>query len=538
MTKLQGKIGGVDVERMTTKEMIIAQLKAMGADGLCGEDCGCRLDDFMPCDGNLMECVAAKSMKATHDFNGDKVDFIMIPMDTREPAVKADPAKATGNLCSQCSKEKCRLSEYDRRLGNITGCEKSYTPAKATGERAPTGICQQCGKPVSLGKDGSCNNGHELCFDCWEKAGHNCPVCLGTPKPPVAQAGKDEGHTSCDAVSDFQVIAWGNRNDVRETLTQLRAMVEDARTLTPQPPKGEDAKPLRLMELQARSFCDVYCICADLGMKHIEGNIDLTDVIAFIRHLSEKEDVSTSGLYKRWANQWGEVFSLCNKLRMPHECARGPIQDVLAFIRDLHARAGEAVRLLDLAQCPNCDGCGFTVREMGGVDMDGDHQPECPCASKQPAPLFSGAWTCPTCKTSVPMCDMVCYSCGTPRDEQIEQSAPVDGQDVYSPRFVVVSDLPEWTVWDQKRQCDLFPTKSGNRDKSCGRCYEETAHMIADALNSKATAQDVMGVLTRLIETEQDDVANGYLVDAYDSWQCYQNVKRTQEQREFDDDEA
>ena len=73
--------------------------------------------------------------------------------------------------------------------------------------------------------------------------------------------------------------------------------------------------------------------------------------------------------------------------------------------------------------------------------------------------------------------------------------APVDRQDVYSPRFVVVSDLPEWTVWDQKQQCDLFPTKSGNRDRSCGRCYEETAHMIADALNSKSTAQDVMGVL-------------------------------------------
>jgi hypothetical protein len=54
----------------------------------------------------------------------------------------------------------------------------------------------------------------------------------------------------------------------------------------------------------------------------------------------------------------------------------------------------------------------------------------------------------------------------------------------YSPRFVVVSDLPEWTVWDQERQCDLFPTKSGNRDYACRRCDEDTAHMIADALNA------------------------------------------------------
>jgi len=53
-----------------------------------------------------------------------------------------------------------------------------------------------------------------------------------------------------------------------------------------------------------------------------------------------------------------------------------------------------------------------------------------------------------------------------------------------SPRFVVVSDLPEWTVWDQERQCDLFPTKSGNRDYSCCRCGEDTAHLIADALNA------------------------------------------------------
>lgn len=53
-----------------------------------------------------------------------------------------------------------------------------------------------------------------------------------------------------------------------------------------------------------------------------------------------------------------------------------------------------------------------------------------------------------------------------------------------SPRFVVVSDLPEWTVWDQERKCDLFPTKSGNRDYACRRCSEHTAHLIADALNA------------------------------------------------------
>lgn len=30
-----------------------------------------------------------------------------------------------------------------------------------------------------------------------------------------------------------------------------------------------------------------------------------------------------------------------------------------------------AADLLAVAKCPNCDGCGFTVREIGGYDMDG-----------------------------------------------------------------------------------------------------------------------------------------------------------------------
>lgn len=53
-----------------------------------------------------------------------------------------------------------------------------------------------------------------------------------------------------------------------------------------------------------------------------------------------------------------------------------------------------------------------------------------------------------------------------------------------SPRFVTVSDLPEWTVWDNERQCDLFPTISGNRSYACQQCEMETAVLIAKALNA------------------------------------------------------
>jgi hypothetical protein len=32
-----------------------------------------------------------------------------------------------------------------------------------------------------------------------------------------------------------------------------------------------------------------------------------------------------------------------------------------------------AVELLRVAKCPECDGCGFTVHETGGCDMDGEN---------------------------------------------------------------------------------------------------------------------------------------------------------------------
>jgi len=50
-------------------------------------------------------------------------------------------------------------------------------------------------------------------------------------------------------------------------------------------------------------------------------------------------------------------------------------------------------------------------------------------------------------------------------------------------RFQVVSDLPEWTVWDNEKKRDLFPTRSGNRSYSCKICNEDTALLIANALN-------------------------------------------------------
>jgi hypothetical protein len=41
-----------------------------------------------------------------------------------------------------------------------------------------TGKCVKCGKDIKFGIDGSCKNcGAEVCWTCWEKAGHECPEC-------------------------------------------------------------------------------------------------------------------------------------------------------------------------------------------------------------------------------------------------------------------------------------------------------------------------------------------------------------------------
>lgn len=49
---------------MNVREIVLAHLKSIGADGLCAYECGCGLDDFMPCDSpNIEKCVPARKQK-------------------------------------------------------------------------------------------------------------------------------------------------------------------------------------------------------------------------------------------------------------------------------------------------------------------------------------------------------------------------------------------------------------------------------------------------------------------------------------------
>jgi len=55
--------GAEHSETMSCKEIITAKLKELGADGLCGENCGCPIDDLCPCSENCLDCVPAQKKK-------------------------------------------------------------------------------------------------------------------------------------------------------------------------------------------------------------------------------------------------------------------------------------------------------------------------------------------------------------------------------------------------------------------------------------------------------------------------------------------
>jgi hypothetical protein len=48
---------------MNCKDIIIEKLKAIGADGLCTDGCGCGIDDLAPCESYYLDCVPAKKRK-------------------------------------------------------------------------------------------------------------------------------------------------------------------------------------------------------------------------------------------------------------------------------------------------------------------------------------------------------------------------------------------------------------------------------------------------------------------------------------------
>lgn len=47
------------MSQKTVKEIVVDYLRKNGYDGLCGDSCGCGIDDLFPCDYLVADCTTA-----------------------------------------------------------------------------------------------------------------------------------------------------------------------------------------------------------------------------------------------------------------------------------------------------------------------------------------------------------------------------------------------------------------------------------------------------------------------------------------------
>jgi len=66
---------------ITVKEILIRYLKEHNCDGLCDDECGCTIDDLMPCAGygDMSNCVIAKNNPERAE--AEEVDNWLEPME-------------------------------------------------------------------------------------------------------------------------------------------------------------------------------------------------------------------------------------------------------------------------------------------------------------------------------------------------------------------------------------------------------------------------------------------------------------------------
>jgi len=98
---------------MNVKEIIVAALKDMDCQGLCGDECGCAFADgvvFMPCcEGSLIYCKPAYQLtpaqaKAAGFAEDADADFVMVPTSEWERCWECDgkglqKVNVAGRIC-------------------------------------------------------------------------------------------------------------------------------------------------------------------------------------------------------------------------------------------------------------------------------------------------------------------------------------------------------------------------------------------------------------------------------------------------------
>ena len=61
---------------MKVLEMIAIQLRQLGADGLCNDECGCGLDDLAPCNDWIGDCVPATAVNTCNEDGEYETTYI------------------------------------------------------------------------------------------------------------------------------------------------------------------------------------------------------------------------------------------------------------------------------------------------------------------------------------------------------------------------------------------------------------------------------------------------------------------------------
>lgn len=61
---------------MRVLELVAQNLRQLGADGLCNDECGCGLDDLAPCKDWIGDCVPAMAVKVWDEEGGCETGYI------------------------------------------------------------------------------------------------------------------------------------------------------------------------------------------------------------------------------------------------------------------------------------------------------------------------------------------------------------------------------------------------------------------------------------------------------------------------------